>query len=118
MRRLLLTFMMSLGIFAMLGQRAFAQEPSDTPGRSQAAEVSQPDPCAGFKHTGVFGRFYESYINHLHDTGESSEPAPAFRGVPPAVDSPPFPYSTWPMGGTPAIRYPDTRTSPLIDTLN
>jgi hypothetical protein len=85
---------------------------------AQDAEVRQPDPCAGFKHTGFFGRFYEAYMNHLHDTGESSGPAPAYRGVPPAVDSPPFPYSTWPMGGTPAIGYPDTRTGPLIDTLN
>jgi hypothetical protein len=81
------------------------------------AQVSQPDPCATYKKNGFFGGFYDAYIQHLHDTGESSGPEPAYRGVPPAVDSPPFPYSTWPLGGTPAIGYPDTRGGPLMDTL-
>jgi hypothetical protein len=109
---------MTVGVLALWQHTVYAQQNTDTPSSSQEAEASAPEPCANFKQKGFFGRFVEAYVQHLHDTGESSGPEPAYRGVPPAVDSPPFPYSTWPMGGTPAIGYPDTRTSPLIDTLN
>ena len=86
---------------------------------AEDAEGRQPDPCTSFQHTGFFGRFVEAYSHHLHDTGESSEPAPAYRGVPPAMDSPPFPYSTWPMGGTVPIGYSSgARGGPFMDTLS
>src|SRR5215831_8847896 len=117
MHRWLWILTITMGGLAILSYEVFAEQQTDTAGSSQTVEASTPDPCASFKHTGFFGRFYESYINHLHATGESSGPEPAYRGVPPAVDSPPFPYSTWPMGGTPAIGYPDTRGGPLMDTL-
>ncbi|MGC2772853.1 MAG: hypothetical protein WA232_14225, partial [Candidatus Sulfotelmatobacter sp.] len=39
-------------------------------------------------------------------------PAPAFRGDPAPVNGPPFPFSTWPIGGTVSIGQPWTQAGP------
>ncbi len=46
---------------------------------------------------------------------------PAYRGAPPPLDEPPFPYSTWPIGGTETIGYQggynSSYATPLMNTL-
>src|SRR5215831_13897905 len=131
MRGLVLILVIGIGILPVPQHAALAQPANTLLERSQVtdslspmrltetrdAEVSAPDPCDKLKGKGFFGRFSSAYVQHLHDSSESG-PEPAYRGVPAALNSPPFPWSTWPIGGTPAIGYPDTRDSPLIDTIN
>jgi len=45
-------------------------------------------------------------------------PSETKRGLPPAVDSPPFPFSDWGYGGAPDIGAPDGNTYPLMSALN
>ncbi|MDB5365876.1 MAG: hypothetical protein JWM77_1803 [Rhodospirillales bacterium] len=61
-------------------------------------------------------RFARIYADHLNDNVESG-PAPAYRGAPPPLSSPPFPFTNWGIGGTSNIGYPDTTTGPLLETL-
>ena len=60
-------------------------------------------------------RFYQTYQEHLAVTGEELGAA-AYRGIQPPLNSPPFPGSTWPIGGTSPIGHEDTTISPLMDT--
>ena len=64
-----------------------------------------------------FRRLAETYRKDW--AGESSEtPAPASRIAPPPLDSPPFPNSYWPYGGSPVIGAPDTNSYPLMEVIN
>jgi hypothetical protein len=47
-----------------------------------------------------------------------SSPAPARRGAPSPLDSPPFPNSDWSYGGSPVIGEPDTNSYPLMTAIN
>src|SRR5215470_8571857 len=72
MRRLRLTFMISLAIFAMLGQRGFAQQPDYTLGSSEARAES------GW----FFKRLFNAYRNEfLGQEVTESAPAPPRRVV-------------------------------------
>ncbi|HEX4320920.1 MAG TPA: outer membrane beta-barrel protein [Acidobacteriaceae bacterium] len=44
--------------------------------------------------------------------------APARRGLPSPLDSPPFPSADWSYGGSPVIGEPDTGTYPLMTAIN
>ena len=48
----------------------------------------------------------------------ASSPAPARRGLPSPLDSPPFPNSDWSYGGSPVIGEPDTNSYPLMTAIN
>ncbi|MGA3091710.1 MAG: outer membrane beta-barrel protein [Terriglobales bacterium] len=48
----------------------------------------------------------------------SSEPAPARRGLPSPLDSPPLPNSDWSYGGAPVLGEPDTNSYPLMTAIN
>ncbi len=45
-------------------------------------------------------------------------PAPARRGLPSPLDSPPFPNADWSYGGSPVIGEPDTQSYPLMTAIN
>src|SRR6202012_4990433 len=45
-------------------------------------------------------------------------PAPARRGAPAPLNSPPFPSADWPIGGTVVIGAPDYQTYPLMQAIN
>jgi hypothetical protein len=66
---------------------------------------------------GFFDRWAESYRQDWSGTAASS-PAPARRGLPSPLDSPPFPNSDWSYGGSPVIGEPDTNTYPLMTAIN
>lgn len=61
-------------------------------------------------------RFYKTYQEHLAVTGTEPGTA-AYRGTEAPLSSPPFPSSTFPMGGTPPIGYETGYVTPLMDTL-
>lgn len=70
---------------------------------------------------GFGSRLVDSYKNHLNywNTVASAPPA-TYWGVPPAVSSPPFPYSPFPVGATSTIGYSGAYASyatPLMDAI-
>ena len=83
-------------------------------------EVSPlPDaPKPGTPETkGFFARWAEFY--HLDWSGTTaSSPAPARRGLPSPLDSPPFPNADWSYGGSPVIGEPDTNSYPLMTAIS
>ena len=66
---------------------------------------------------GFFARWAEFYRQDWSGTAASS-PAPARRGLPSPLDSPPFPNSDWSYGGSPVIGEPDTNSYPLMTAIN
>jgi hypothetical protein len=59
------------------------------------------------------GQFYRQDWAGTNPAG----PAPAKRGLPAPIDSPPFPFSDWGYGGSPDIGAPDGNTYPLMSAL-
>jgi hypothetical protein len=69
------------------------------------------------KTKGFFARWAEFYRQDRSGTASSS-PAPARRGLPSPLDSPPFPNADWSYGGSPVIGEPDTNSYPLMTAIN
>src|SRR5580704_6283074 len=66
---------------------------------------------------GFLARWAEFYRLDWSGTIASS-PAPARRGLPSPLDSPPFPNADWSYGGSPVIGEPDTNSYPLMTALD
>jgi len=73
---------------------------------------------------GFWKRFAQAYKDDWHPAPASlvtSTPAPgaepAYRGYPPVVSNPPFPFTVWPMGGTVWIGYNNATQYPLTTAL-
>lgn len=88
--------------------------------------LSDADPDPGVATTqqaaqrGFFSRLGHAYIDDWtsSSSGAPDAPAPARRGTPAPLDSPPFPGADWPIGGTVGIGAPDYNTYPLMEALN
>ncbi len=63
-----------------------------------------------------FSRLAKAYWDDWHPSPNPAPEAP-FRGYPPPVASPPFPFSVWPIGGTVWIGYPNATSYPLTQAL-
>jgi Putative beta-barrel porin-2, OmpL-like. bbp2/Carboxypeptidase regulatory-like domain len=74
------------------------------------AKAADPKKPAGF-----FSRFAKAYSDDWHP-GPAGEPA-KFRGFPPPESNPPYPFSVWPIGGTPLIGYNNATSYPLTTAL-
>ena len=84
--------------------------------------------CSADSETeGFWQRLADSYKAHLFP-GETTAPVPGAAPVtpsgydpdrvpPPPETVPPWPYATWPMGGTPAIGYENIYYGPLMDAI-
>jgi hypothetical protein len=90
-----------------LGQQA--DTPTNPPTDAPKANV------AGSK--GFFARWADFYRQDWWGTAASSQ-APARRGLPSPLDSPPFPNSDWSYGGSPVIGEPDSNSYPLMTAIN
>src|ERR1700737_1737729 len=66
---------------------------------------------------GFLARWAEFYRLDWAGTIASS-PAPARRGLPSPLDSPPFPNADWSYGGSPTIGEPDINSYPLMTAIN
>ncbi|MGO8969363.1 MAG: outer membrane beta-barrel protein [Myxococcaceae bacterium] len=62
---------------------------------------------------GFFSRLGNAYWEDWTNTLPSTPPAP-YRGYPPPVSNPPFPWSYWPYGGSPTIGAPNDSWTPLM----
>ncbi len=81
---------------------------------STAKTTDNPKPTAqGFSH-----RLKQFYVQDWNGTAPPSGPAPAKRGLPFPLDSPPFPNADWGYGGSPDIGAPDGNIYPLMTALN
>jgi hypothetical protein len=71
---------------------------------------------------GFFARWADFYRQDWFETAASSpaasSAAPARRGLPSPLDSPPFPNSDWSYGGSPVIGEPDANSYPLMTAIN
>ena len=88
---------------------------------SNGATIPKNVSAAG--QPGFFKRFASAYWHDWHPQ-PSSETAPAtpnaeppYRGYSPPLSNPPFPFSVWPIGGTPWIGYPNSTDYPLTVAL-
>lgn len=66
--------------------------------------------------TGFWKRFIKAYADDWHPAPSAGEAA-KYRGYPPPVENPPYPFILWPMGGTPLIGYPNATAYPLTTAL-
>jgi hypothetical protein len=87
-----------------------ASDPIDAP------EIKTEQNASSSK--GFFGRMFQAY----HDDwfpAPSATPAPEapYRGYPPVVDNPPFPFTVWPIGGTVWLGYYNATAYPLTTAL-
>ncbi|MGA6981221.1 MAG: outer membrane beta-barrel protein [Candidatus Sulfotelmatobacter sp.] len=96
----------------------------DTP-RQQEPATAAPGSSGlniGTNESSFFRRLFTAYADDWKATAApastpSPAPSPAFRGDPAPVSGPPFPFSTWPIGGTVSIGQPWTQAGPLMTAL-
>jgi len=103
--------------------------PSSSPGGAdpqQTAKQQTPQPANGQSPaapsdqalTGnLFNRLAHFYNQDWAGTNPAG-PSVSKRGLPAALNSPPFPFSDWTYGGAPDIGAPDGNTYPLMSALN
>jgi len=72
-------------------------------------------PANGGRHN-FFGRLAKAYWDDWHSSPTPS-PEASHRGYPAPVDNPPFPFTVWPIGGTPWIGYPNATSYPLTQAI-
>jgi|HubBroStandDraft_4_1064222.scaffolds.fasta_scaffold37945_3 hypothetical protein len=112
-----------------------ANQQTDTLGAGTAPVAPNPDPqdsehpangqssgaSAANSNYALRGNFFhrlaQFYSQDWAGTNPSG-PSVTKRGLPPPLDSPPFPFSDWGYGGSPDIGAPDGNTYPLMSALN
>ncbi|MEB0033219.1 outer membrane beta-barrel protein [Undibacterium sp. RTI2.1] len=64
-------------------------------------------------------RFSTTYSDYLKWNGDPADAAPSWRKdvQAPPVSSPPYPFATWPIGGSETIGYDNQYYGPLMDTI-
>jgi hypothetical protein len=70
---------------------------------------------AGRANRGFIRRFVQAYADDWNGTAAGVDSK--YRGYPPPVTNPPFPFAVWPMGGSPWIGYPNSTAYPLTMAL-
>jgi len=81
---------------------------------TSASEAPPPKPDNGFFHR--MGRaFTADWAGNGPTTAVKQEPR---RGTPPPINSPPYPATDWPIGGTVVIGAPDGQTYPLMQAID
>jgi hypothetical protein len=113
---------LAIALIAVLSPLAQANDSSSSSGTGPA------DGCnPGSENEGFWQRLADSYKAHLFP-GDAPAPAPTNtpaapvgydpdRVPAPPESVPPWPYSTWPMGGTEAIGYENIYYGPLMDAI-
>ena len=87
---------------------------------AQAQTGTTPVPTSEAAATpGFLARLAAFYRADWHpDPNAPAAAAPARRGAPSPLDSPPFPSADWSYGGSPVIGEPDTQSYPLMTAIN
>lgn len=89
--------------------------PEESPNRTQAAQG--PVQVGG---SGSSGGFFSRLLSAYWDdwTGKAIGREAKYRGFPPPESNPPFPWGSWPYGGSPTIGVEDTSEPPLIKAID
>jgi Putative beta-barrel porin-2, OmpL-like. bbp2 len=88
---------------------------SEHPANGQSSGASRTN--SNYALTGnFFHRLAQFYSQDWAGTNPSGTSVTK-RGLPPALDSPPFPFSDWGYGGSPDVGAPDGNTYPLMSAL-
>jgi hypothetical protein len=107
--------------YRFLTSAAFALTVFAACAAAQSAVDSAPsvDPAAvSTTPSGNFvRRLFKYYAGDWKGAPSDNSPAPKFRGYPAAVDSPPFPFTVWPYGGSVTIGQPWTQSGPLMNAI-
>jgi hypothetical protein len=110
------TLSVSLLMTALMGALsvASAEPPEDqTPPAASAANSVNVAPMPNF-----FKRLGRAYLDDWNPPASvTNAPPSAYRGYPPPVSNPPFPFNVWPIGGTVWIGYPNATQYPLTTAL-
>src|SRR5271170_7798769 len=117
--RLCQTFLLFTGVIFLSCSLSRAQQPDKNPSTlPDAPKPSTPGPEPEPKT--FFARWADFYRQDWSPPASTatSAPAPARRGLPSPLDSPPFPNSDWSYGGSPVIGEPDTNSYPLMTAVN
>jgi Putative beta-barrel porin-2, OmpL-like. bbp2 len=67
-------------------------------------------------HGNFFNRLGQAYMQDWRGT-DTGGPEAKYRGYPPPVTDPPFPFTIWPYGGSVTIGYPWTQSGPLMEAI-
>jgi hypothetical protein len=94
--------------FVLLAVPSHSQQTSPLP--------DAPEPAHSGNFFARLGHFYRDDWFPAPQSGPAAA-APARRGLPSPLDSPPFPNADWSYGGAPVIGEPDTGTYPLMTAL-
>ncbi|MGO9516836.1 MAG: outer membrane beta-barrel protein [Candidatus Korobacteraceae bacterium] len=110
-------------------QQNSGADPVSTQTRSSSSNDPKPagaqDPAGGNDaaaasgstlHGNFFSRLGQAYMQDWKGTAPSG-PEPKYRGYPPPVTDPPFPFTVWPYGGSVTIGYPWTQSGPLMEAI-
>jgi hypothetical protein len=105
---LALLFLGLLSWLQLCGPWAYAQ--STAPGTGGVALNTNTEQGSFLR------RLFKAYSDDWWPPAASNPAAaaPAFRGDPAPVNGPPFPFSTWPIGGTVSIGQPWTQAAPWM----
>jgi hypothetical protein len=83
-----------------------------------SAPPPSPVPVAALNNS-LIRRLGRAYVADWAGNGPGTAvPQQPRRGYPGPIESPPFPASDWPIGGTPTIGVPDGQTYPLMQAIN
>ena len=87
---------------------------------TQPAPLPDAPKAASQQTKGFFSRWWNYYRQDWSGASAAAPaaPAPARRGLPSPLDSPPFPNADWSYGGSPVIGEPDTNGYPLMTAIN
>ena len=100
-----------------------AADPQQQPADPQQTPKEQTPPATPpVKNVAPMPNFFKRLAQAYHDdwhppASAANGPAPKYRGYPPPVSNPPFPFAVWPIGGTPWIGYPNATQYPLTTAL-
>lgn len=90
-------------------------------GAAHAADSGPADGCATGSASKSFGeRFTATYSDYMKWDGDPAGADPSWRKddvAPPPLSTPPYPFSTWPIGGTETIGYDNQYYGALMDSL-
>jgi len=87
-----------------------------TAGAKEPAGSEAPAASESTLHGNFFSRLGQAYMQDWKGTAASG-PEPKYRGYPPPVTDPPFPFTVWPYGGSVTIGYPWTQSGPLMEAI-
>ena len=107
-------FLLPLASIVLLSPVLFGQ--TSVPNSAPEAPTAETSSTKGF-----FARWADFYRQDWAGAAAgtaASSAAPARRGLPSPLDSPPFPNSDWSYGGSPTIGEPDTNSYPLMTAIN